>query len=216
MSKDELEGEGNILTLGASESAGHGIILIIGREPNNNLPTVNRIDQYGQQWGSGRLGKVPFWNISYSLCGKITGHHCAALKLLCVSAGCSPIAYADLSPLSLDGGWGRHQKIKTRQSVTEEQYRTHFNDIFSHESFIKRVRLAICAGHKGVGLDKGIPLMESFLDKAEIPYCHIDGLNSTRVTVEHRLEQLGGKADIVQSVFDEFFSEYLPNIQDVG
>ncbi len=73
MSRSEHEGEGNILALGRTEFKGHGIDLVIGREPNNNLPTANRIDHYGHQWGTGQLGNVAFWNISYSLCSKITG-----------------------------------------------------------------------------------------------------------------------------------------------
>ena len=211
------DGEGNILTLGDTESADHGIILVIGREPNNNLPTANRIDRYGHQWSAGQLGNVAFWNLSYSLCGKITGHSCAALKLLCAkSAGCSPIAYADLSPLSLDGGWSSPQKIKARETVTEEQYRTHIDDIFSHESFMERVKLAVCAGHKRTGLDRGIPILEASLAKAGIPYCHIDGLNSTQVTVEHRLTQMGDKAEVVQSVFEDFFERCFPADRQTG
>lgn len=217
MSNDEHKGEGNILTLGETVSADHGIILIIGREPNNNLPTAIRIDQYGHQWGAGRLGKVAFWNISYSLCGKITGHSCAALKLLCAkSAGCSPIAYADLSPLSLDGYWTSPQKIKARKTVTEALYRTHIDGIFSHDAFMKRVKLVICAGHKDCGLDTGIPVLESRLDKAGIPYCHIDSFNSTQVSVEQRLKQMSKKSKIVESVFDEFFNRYLSESAQTG
>lgn len=37
MSRSEHEGEGNILALGRTEFKGHGIDLVIGREPNNNL-----------------------------------------------------------------------------------------------------------------------------------------------------------------------------------
>lgn len=210
-------GEGNILVLEETKSTDHGIILFIGREPNNTLGTDSRIDGYGHQWRDGRLGDVQFWNNSYSLCGKITGYHCGALKLLCAKgAGCSPIAYADLSPLSLDKATSSYRKIKLRSAVAEDDYRAHIADIFSHEQFIKRVKLAVCAGHKGAGLDKGIPLLERHLEQASIPYCHIDSLNSTQVTIDHRVQQMGDKAGIVSDVFDDFFQRYLPADRQVG
>ena len=116
-------GEGNILVLEETKSTDHGIILFIGREPNNTLDTDSRIGGYGHQWGDGRLGDVQFWNNSYSLCGKITDYHCGALKLLCANgAGCSPIAYADLSPLSLDKATSSYRKIKLRSAVAEDDY----------------------------------------------------------------------------------------------
>ena len=71
------------------------------------------------------------------------------------------------------------------------------------------MKLAVCAGHKGAGLDKGIPLLERHLEQASIPYCHIDSLNSTQVTIDHRVQQMGDKAGIVSDVFDDFFQRYL-------
>lgn len=78
------------------------------------------------------------------------------------------------------------------------------------------MKLAVCAGHKGAGLDKGIPLLERHLEQASIPYCHIDSLNSTQVTIDHRVQQMGDKAGIVSDVFDDFFQRYLPADRQVG
>ena len=64
--------------------------------------------------------------------------------------------------------------------------------------------------------DKGIPLLERHLEQASIPYCHIDSLNSTQVTIDHRVQQMGDKAGIVSDVFDDFFQRYLPADRQVG
>lgn len=203
------KGEGNILVLKETESNSHGIILVVGREPNNNLEKAKRIDHYGKDWKlNGNGTSCQYWNMAYTLCGRITGHSRKQLKGACSTYKSSPIAFADLSPLSLDGSYSPAEKIKLRKGISAKDYENHLRSVFSHKKFMKRVNLVVCAGHKGVGLTNGYPILEQHCKEADIPYCHIPSLNSTRHSIEQRLLQMGGKKKIVADTFESFFQDY--------
>ena len=199
--------EANLLVFGDTEEKNHGLILFVGKEPNNSLDRTVEVGSYGADWSdSGDGTSCNFWNRMYSHAGATVGMSAKSLRCICAGLGSSPLVVTDLSPMSLDGRFSIAGKKKIRKQISITDFEQHVEDVFSHASLLRRVKLVWMAGHKGSGLDSGIPIFEAACRQVEIPFVHTAALDSTRHSNAQRLAQLGSAEPIVREVILEFFS----------
>jgi len=204
-----MAAESNFLVFGETEKETHPLIVIVGREPNNNMDRSISIGTYADQAleGEGKWpSRVQFWNNSYGLIGRYAGLSAASMKHEGVSRKSSPIAFTDASPISLDGSVTPYQKRKIREEISQEVLDSHIDDVFSHTEMWQRTRLVIIAGVKGCGLDKAVEPLESACERFNIPSCHVHSLSSMRHTQDSRVEQLSEHASVIESVLEEYLS----------
>lgn len=199
--------EANLLVLGDTETSDHDLILFVGKEPNNSLGRSVEVGSYGADWTESGTGtSCNFWNRMYSHAGATVGMSAKSLRGFCAGVGGSPLAVTDLSPLSLDGKFSIWEKKKFRKQISTADFEQHVEDVFSHVSLFGRVKLVWMVGHKGSGLDKGIPIFEAACRQVQTPFVHTAALDSTRHSNAQRLAQLGAAEPIVREVVSEFLS----------
>ena len=125
---------------GKTDSGPFPLILAIGREPNTKLPIVDTIGPYD-------FREVPycgFWNISYSMLGRLGGLSTREFKSLCVKRHASPLVYADALPHALANEAAGKQAI--RRAIPSEAARAHVGRVFSHRQLLDRVKVVILSG----------------------------------------------------------------------
>ncbi len=123
---------------GDTERLSFPIILIIGREPNDNVEMGHTIGRY--EFGS---GGVPFWDIPYSIIAEYLGLKGRELKSLCQHHNSSPIAFADISVKPICSN--DKDKLSKRNEIQTEDFVNHLVEIESLP-FFKRVELVVFAG----------------------------------------------------------------------
>jgi hypothetical protein len=113
------------------------LILVVGREPNDDLPMGNAVGYY-------KFKKpVPFWDLAYSLISESIGKRGMELKSLCKERRSSPIAFADISSKPVLSGDKRKQRI--RGTLASPDYEKHLQKVASKPIF-QRVHLVIFSG----------------------------------------------------------------------
>ncbi|NCC36255.1 MAG: hypothetical protein EOM24_30230, partial [Chloroflexia bacterium] len=123
-----IESHPTLSVFGTTVLSTFPLILVVGREPNNNLPIAPGIGPYDFRLAP-RCG---FWNISYSAVARTLDMSTRQLKALCVERCGSPIVYADALPISLPDHVTN--KDKYRRKVIEDRPRleAHIRAIFGH------------------------------------------------------------------------------------
>ena len=128
-----------IVSYKKTQSKKFNLILVIGREPNNNVKIINKVGQYD-------FDKSPFcafWNISYKLIGSIINLSVKEIKEKCRQKKSSVILFADALPKPILNKI--HSKNKIRRISYMEEIEDHINKIFE-KSIIKRVKLILLSG----------------------------------------------------------------------
>jgi hypothetical protein len=125
------------------------LILVVGREPNDKLPTGYEVGEYKfpERPREGRKKTVPFWDLAYTLIAEaaeqknMTG---ARLKRLCDERDSSPMAFADISYRPISSR--TRNKEEERRKLTTEDYVAHLQEVASKESVFERVQLVVFSG----------------------------------------------------------------------
>lgn len=139
------------------------IILIFGREPNNEVPFYNEIGLYDFD----EKPKTGFWNISYKLVGDLHNLSVKELKDKCKSKESSILAYTDCSPCPIPSNISNYRKKKIRQNIPTNEIENHIEDIFSKE-IINRVKLIILSGVSGEDFRKSVDLIKNKCEERKI------------------------------------------------
>lgn len=119
------------------------LILVIGREPNTELPIAGDHGLYDFDC----YPRCGFWNISYSTIGATVNLSAAALKARCRSQRGSPILYADALPIGLKHAI--RDKHELRQLIKPHAIQDHIKSIFAFASLLDRVQVVIPSGLDG-------------------------------------------------------------------
>jgi len=200
-------GEGDLLVFGEAATREHPVLLFVGREPNNALGKCHAVHRYGDSWTAAGSGfSCSFWNTAHGLCAGTIGRSARSLKAACVAAGTGPIAFADLSPVALDGSYTSAKKRRLREDVERDVIGAHVDRLFSHSMIRKRVSLVVASGLHGCGLDHGVPCLDAICHELGLPIRHIHSLSSTQAAHTHaaRQAQLGEDVDQVRAVVTGF------------
>lgn len=137
--KTQNPSEHPIISLYRNTSQGDfPIILVVGREPNDNRPMGHSVGQYEFP-----NKPVPFWDLPYSLMAGLIGKRGRELKKLCYERNSSPIAFSDISKRPITSTKSDKQEI--RQSLTTDDYVVHLKEVASKPVF-HRVRLVVFSG----------------------------------------------------------------------
>ena len=210
---DDDSREADLLVFGDTANRDDKLILFVGREPNNDLGRRHAIGTHPFSWQhEGRARTCPFWNNAYGLAARTIDHGPGWLKAACLRGDASPIAFTDLSPISLDGSVSPREKRRRREAITVIDYEQHLGQVFSHALIRSRVELVIATGIVGSGLDKGIPTLERVCKELELPLRHVHSLSSTHRTHVQRLAQLGGACAIVRRTLGAFMLSHAPDL----
>ena len=114
------------------------LILIIGREPNDDMEMRYEVGEYNFD-----KKPVPFWNLPYALLGAMINKTRKEFQDICREKQSSPIAFADISPRPIRSGANDKQTI--RKTFTTKDYLDHLRIIASKTVF-KRVKLIVFSG----------------------------------------------------------------------
>ncbi len=114
------------------------LILIIGREPNDEMKMSDEVGEYNFD-----KKPVPFWNLPYDLLGSIINKTRKEFQDICREKQSSPIAFADISSCPIRSASNDKQTI--RKAFTTKDYIDHLRIIASKNVF-KRVKLVVFSG----------------------------------------------------------------------
>ena len=126
----------------------HPLILVVGREPNNEGSFVKSTGTYNFD----DAPKCAFWNESYAVVGKICGMSGQALKQICRDRNTSPIAFTDISPVLIRNC--DPEKKRKRKEITHEQIDAHIQDLVSLNDELGRTAVVLLTGHRYGSLSK--------------------------------------------------------------
>ena len=196
--------EGNMLVFGDALSREHRLVLVVGREANNHIPIVSRIDEYTcNALATGNFPDVKFWSNAYGLMGRFVGIETHELKYKCIKERTSPIVFCDASPAALDGELTPYRKRKFRETIPVDVIEDHLQGVFSHSNVIDRTSLVVISGILGCGLDHAVPALQSACRSSGLPFCHIHGLSSRKHTHPQREQQLRQYAGVIRSTLSD-------------
>ena len=128
-----------ILTYGNTLRYHFPLILIIGREPNTDTVSDGSVWFYDFE----EYPKCAFWNIAFSVVGRVVGLSRREVKERFKNSNSSPVLFSDAF------GQGIKNQITDKESIRTGQLDTvddQINAIFSHAQLIERVKLVILSG----------------------------------------------------------------------
>lgn len=208
-----MESHDLIVTYKETENQDLPLILVIGREPNEDAPFSNTTGTYDFD----DAPKCAFWNQSYGVVGKITGSHGIAIKALSRKVGASPIAFTDASPIPI----GNHNpnKHQIKESITESAIDIHVENILAMSHILNRVRLVILTGHDTRSLPADAKRVFEYSSSKLVE--GLDGMGTRHISVPfmygtnqpailERFRHDETSAEIVKQVVNEF--ETLPPV----
>lgn len=145
------------------------LILIIGREPNNGSCSNGHIGLYDFKAYPGRA----FWNVGFSIFGRLNNYTCKQIKAEFTSRRSSPIVFADAFANGILNGVTSKFAERLVQS-TSEKAAAQVSAILSHVEVLKRVKLVLFCG---LNLKSNNMLFQNFttlfkqhLENLGIPY----------------------------------------------
>ena len=137
-----------ITTYNETQKSNLPLILIVGREPNNEGRFVTATGTY--DFDNAR--RCAFWNESYAVVGKLAGMNGQNLKSICRTTNTSPIAFSDISPVLIRNN--DPEMRKKRKNITLDQIDTHIKNILSLTDALDRTAVVILTGHRSGSLSK--------------------------------------------------------------
>ncbi|MEO7908340.1 MAG: hypothetical protein ABIV47_01695, partial [Roseiflexaceae bacterium] len=156
------------------------LILVIGREPNTNLPIS---DQHGQ-YNFDDYPRCAFWNISYSTVAATVQLTAAELKSHCRKQRGSPILYADALPIGLKHSVA--DKHGQRARLEAHAIRDHIAAVFAYRPLLDRVGLVIVSGLEAAVFEPARSAIAIQCDNQRIPHYQLPfffGNNAPRIRV---------------------------------
>ena len=128
-----------ICTYKTTNNCNFPLVMIIGRESNNNIGYGHSVGHYDFcQFSSGG-----FWNSSYSFIAKSAEINNMEFKKLCTKNKSSPIIFTNVSSVPIPNEI--QSKAIIRKKISREIAEKHIDIIFS-KKIIKRVKFAIVSG----------------------------------------------------------------------
>lgn len=160
----------------SSLTAKNPLILVVGREPNNEGCFENAVGPYDFDWAT----RCAFWNESYAVVGKIAGMYDGQqLKHQCRERNVSPIAFTDISPVLISNH--DPKKHEKRRAITEEQIAKHVDNVVALNDRVGRTAVVLLTGHRTKSLSKqerrifdiGSTRLEEALTNQNIPHISV-------------------------------------------
>ena len=157
----------SIAVYGQTEKRDFPLILIIGREPNNDIPLRYEVNKYDFDY-SPEERKCAFWNMSFKLIGEQNNLNVREIKQKFIDNNSSFIIFSDSSPQTQKNN--KNNKIKIRRNIPEEKIKEHIKKILS-EDIIKRVELVLLSGiDEKRGLERNLKCLKEYCTKLGIHY----------------------------------------------
>jgi hypothetical protein len=188
-----------ILAFGSTYEKDFPLILIVGREPNNETVSDKSFGYYDFRM----FPRCAFWNLSFKLFGSFNGLTTTEIKQEFVSRNTSPIIFTDASSKGvLNKVTSKH---KVRNSLTEEDFNNQVDSIFANEKLAIRIKLIILSGlSSNIYQDFKVRLNHEAL-KRQIPTKEILFLFGTNYPkIEKELSD--NEIDLMKSVFENYMT----------
>jgi hypothetical protein len=193
----------NLLTYRKTKDGDFPLVLVIGREPNSDLPVSEECGDYD-------FSKSPMcglWNMAYRLLALSSGDPglgIRELKTLCIQKNASPIIIADALPITLkDKAAGKRAK---RKAIEPSAIERHVKAVFAHDEVMKRVRIAFLSGHVlGPPFEYASSLYKVHLTERNIPFVETSFFSlyfSPRILRE--VARKPRAQEVLKSILDEF------------
>ena len=131
-----------IVVYGNTQKEDFPLILVVGREPNNNVPFDDSVGNYDFE----KAPRCNFWNTAYKVVADTNGINVRELKDSCKKNKSSILAFTDLSPRPLL--IRVKNKEKQRSQISKKEFDNHILKIFSKNEIINRVGIIILSGVK--------------------------------------------------------------------
>jgi hypothetical protein len=161
--------------LGASAEARFPLVLLFGREYNNEPDNVVRgPGQYCFRCSPRSL----FWNRAYGLVSRLCGRD--DFKATCIARDQAPIAFSNVLPRPIRNERSTPEKNRIRRGMEPAALADHIGGIFSMETLIARVSLVILSGADGQEFRQGTELIRAACGRRTIPMAGIAYLGSRR------------------------------------
>ena len=190
------------------------LILIIGREPNNNTGSESEdrigsipFKEKGTRIRNGKEEKYnnaycSFWNNSFGILAKQKGIKTSAIKKEFEERKACPIIFSDASPNAISNDF--FNKDSERKKVNADKVKDQLNKIFNQKHLLLRVRLVIFSG---LGNDHYKDFKDEFKSRSKniysfeinesVPFFY--GTNSRGIN-----DAILKNEDILKEVYDEF------------
>ncbi len=157
------------------------LILVVGREPNNDGFFNDKFGTYNFD----NAANCAFWNISHGVVAKIGGLDTATFKDACRKAGQSPVAFTDILPIAIPNDAAN--KAELRDEVEYPTIDKHIDNIIQLEPIIRRTKAVLLSGQRfgsvsGKGRDnmeRGVRKLEQHLEDKDIPYLSVPFMYGT-------------------------------------
>lgn len=151
------------LTFGQTTEKDFPIVLIVGREPNNNSVSDKTVGQYDFI----KYSNCAFWNIAFKVFSAYNGLTTPQVKQLFIQQNASPVVFTDASPK------GIQNKVKDknaiRSTLTDEEISKHVEAIFANDKLMKRVKLVLFSGLEDAKYNKFKTLFNEQAAKRQMP-----------------------------------------------
>ncbi len=192
------------------------LILIVGREPNNDPDSESTYESNGLPFNKGidentgkefNNTKCAFWNIAFGKFAKVNGTHTQQIKKDFEYREACPIIFTDASPIGIPNEKGN--KWRERKKLGELKFKEQLEKIFKQKDLLIRVKLVIFSG-----LDRDKNVYEYFKKEFEtykndhgydfrinenVPFFY--GTNSKKIDDAIKKED--------QEIFKEIYNEFI-------
>lgn len=181
-------GHACLVSYARTVDASFPLILVVGREPNEDLPPSEETGSYDFRTSM----NCAFWNVAYSLLGSLADppRSTRQIKAEAEAAAASPILFADALPLTL-----RHaarNKAAARLAIEDAAIERHVAAVFSHRALIDRVRVIILSG-LGPSFERSVAAYrrlagERGIALAELPFFYPTNMPAIRERLGNELK----------------------------
>jgi hypothetical protein len=167
------------------------LVLVVGREPNNDHDRTEGTGTY-DFYGKNGQKRCAFWNTAYGTMARLApGLTTGRLKQICERADASPIAFADALPAGLCNG--EANKKQRRRAISDQEISTHIREVFSQEVFsqskLPRVSMILLSGLEIDEFSRSVALIEKEakargIDCRHVPFFFGNNAKKIRAAIE--------------------------------
>jgi hypothetical protein len=157
------------------------LILVIGREPNTDLPITTNHGLYDFD----RYPRCGFWNVAYSVVGRSYGLNATQVKQHFRERRASPVVFADALPIGIRQAV--QNKWKDRGLLSPTAIQTHVQTVFAFEPVVSRTQIVIMSGLAAGTFAPAVEQIKEICNQHNIFYCCLPfffGSNMPRIRAE--------------------------------
>lgn len=129
-----------LLSFGQTYEKDFPVILVVGREPNNETISDKSFGFYDFT----KFPNCAFWNLAFKLVGSYNSLTTTQIKQKFIAHNCSPIIFTDASSKGILNKVAAKNEV--RNSLKKEDFNAQVDAIFADEKLTKRVKLIILSG----------------------------------------------------------------------